>query len=88
MGDILIRAHHDQTSLVAINSAHLKNVASSLLIDAKHLLVVLQPELALIWLEKRRHVFVGKLIEGLLEHSAEVDETVDVFIFSRELHDR
>ena len=86
MGYILIGAHHDHAPGLTINAAHVEDVAGVFVVYAKDFFVVLQAEFASGWYEQRRHVFVGEFFEGLLKHSAQVDQAVNIFFRPCVLH--
>ena len=72
----------DQGATVAVDATHREDVASALVVHAEDLFVVLQAELALFRDQQRRHVGIGQLVEGLLEHAAHIDHRIDVLVGS------
>src|SRR6516164_2355794 len=80
MSDILIRSHDDHASCLPIDTAHCKDIVASLDVRAEHFFVVMKTVTSLPWQKQPRHGLDGELTMRLLEHGADIDHRVDVFV--------
>jgi hypothetical protein len=76
--NILIRTHDDYAAAVAIDPAHVEDVATALEIGTEHLLIVTKPVPPLTRQKKLRHLLEVQLAMALLEHGSHVDNGIDI----------
>ena len=83
VGDVLIRAHHNHTTALAIHATHIEDIPPGLKVRAEHFLRIAQAEAPFRRTQKRMHGFDTQVAMGLLKDSSHIDDCVYVLTCRR-----